>query len=493
MRRLRCVVCCLGYLFVASTWTVHAQTDGLQLRSTNQLANPPSAATATSRVAATSLPPDALPTGSQRRVGLGGCVSNAADLPSQLTLSDVLEQVMCKSPTMRQALANVQGQQASVELAESAFLPRVSANIEVAGNRIPNSNITSVSSSAYASLSLGWVLFDFGSRNATLEQARQTLVAAIATQDNSNLTTLTDTLRIYADALSVWGRLDSLREAEAAANQSTAIAQARYDAQLGSLAEKLQAQTAFAQATLDRTRAQGLWQSARGTLAVVMGLPVQQAIGLTDVESAFPSLDEAPAVEVLLAQARAEHPRMRSARAEISALRARLDAVRADSKGVVTLAGGASAARALGSGSASTDRSLGGAVVATVPLFNGAEERARSAQVQSQISAREAQLQIIERELDTEVWRSAQQIRTESESLGAARQLLTSALASHQVAVGRYKAGVGTLQDLLTAQAALANARAQLHEAKLTNVQARIRLTLVSGRLGVAAKMVAPM
>ena len=49
-----------------------------------------------------------------------------------------------------------------------------------------------------------------------------------------------------------------------------------------------------------------------------------------------------------------------------------------------------------------------------------------------------------------------------------ADDLLASATQSDEVALGRYKAGVGSVLDLLTAQSALAHARAQAIEARWT-------------------------
>ena len=413
------------------------------------------------------------------------CEALTPAVRDRLTLANVLEQVLCKSPALRQALLSINEQQANVDLAQLAFSPRYSATAEFAGNRVPNSNINAVNSSIAGSLNLSWIMFDFGARNANLEQARQTLSAAMATQDIGTLTALIDTLRIYADALSTWSKLDALREAETTANQSLVIAQARYDAQIGSLTEKLQAQTALAQATLDRTRANGAWQLASGTLAMAMGLPVMQTMGLADLGNAFPPLDELPVLDVLVSQAKNSHPRVSSLRAELRALQARLDSVRADGKGTVSLSGNAGASRSLDSNNSGTNRNIGGSIVANIPLFNGQEQKAREAQALSQIGSRQAQLEVVERELETEIWRASLQIRTETDSLIAAKQLLITATSGYQVAQGRYKAGVGSILDLLTAQTALANARSQLEEAKLANLQSRIRLSLAAGRLGI--------
>ncbi len=477
---------CCAILCAVHTWAA-AQTIGneqLLLRSSSQLAKPP--LPSTNSVPEQSQVPGQHSALLQHREWHSAL---ACELPNtvvreRLTLGDVLNHTLCKSPALRQALLGIQEQRASVDLAQAAFNPRYSATAEFAGNRVPNSNITAVNSSIAGSVNLSWILFDFGLRNANMEQARQSLSAAMAGQDNSLLTTLNETIRIYAEALSAWNKLDALREAESAANQSLVIAQARYDAQVGSLTEKLQAQTALAQALLDRTRADGVWLAARGALAVAMGLPVLQTLGLADIDSAFPNLEELPPTEDLLVQTKDSHPRIRVLRAEMRALQARLESVRADGRGSVSISGNAGASRSLGNGNSSPGRNVGGSIIASIPLFNDAEQNAREAQLQSQIGAREAQLQALERELETEVWRAAQQVRTETESLIAAKQLMATASTGYQITQGRYKAGVGTFLDVLTAQSAMANARTQLQESKLANMQSRIRLTLATARLG---------
>lgn len=483
--RYLCVIICATH-----TWTT-AQTivnEQLILRSSYHLAKLPLPSTDTAPLRSTMQGQhSALLKPQDWHASALVCESPSVFVRERLTLGDVLDHTLCKSPALRQALLGIQEQQANVDLAQFAFNPRFNAATDLTGNRVPNSNNTTINSSIAGSINLSWTLFDFGLRNANLEQARQTLSAAIAAQDNSLLTALNETIRIYTEALSVWNKLDALREAETAANQSLVIAQARYDAKVGSLTEKLQAQTALAQTVLDRTRADGVWLTARGTLAVAMGLPVIQTLNLADIDSAFPKMEELPPVEELLAQAKDTHPRIRSLRSEILALQARLESVRADGKGSVSVSGNAGASRSLGNIVSSSTRNVGGSIVANIPLFNDAELTAREAQVQSQIGNRQAQLLVIERELDIEVWRATQQIRTEIESLIAAKQLMATALIGYEVTKGRYKAGVGTLLDVLTAQTALANARTQLQESKLANMQSRIRLAVASARMGAIA------
>src|SRR5438067_255726 len=101
------------------------------------------------------------------------------------------------------------------------------------------------------------------------------------------------------------------------------------------------------------------------------------------------------------------------------------------------------------------------AITLRIPIFNGFKDSADLLQAREQARAAEADAQSVEQQIILQVWSSYQAVKTAELRVGTARDLLASALASAEVAQGRYKAGVGSILDLLTAQTALANARAQ--------------------------------
>ncbi len=76
-------------------------------------------------------------------------------------------------------------------------------------------------------------------------------------------------------------------------------------------------------------------------------------------------------------------------------------------------------------------------------------------------------------------------LHTAAARVRTADVLLASARQSEDVARGRYKAGVGTILDLLTAQAALASARAQQSQTRWTWATALAQLAHDVGVLGV--------
>ena len=67
----------------------------------------------------------------------------------------------------------------------------------------------------------------------------------------------------------------------------------------------------------------------------------------------------------------------------------------------------------------------------------------------------------LEDQVILDVWSSYYAVQTASQRVATTRDLLASAPQSADVARGRYKAGVGSILDLLTAQSALADARAR--------------------------------
>lgn len=402
---------------------------------------------------------------------------------SQLSLGDALAHTLCRSPSMRRALAEAAAQAAAVDISEQARRPTWSANAEYSAARNFNS-FGSSGRTASASLGLSWALLDFGQRSANLQAARQSLASALAEQDNAVLDAVRETVRQYGEAVVADASLRAAEEAEASAEQTAAAAQARYQAQVGNQIDRLQAQTALAQATLERVRAQSSWENARGQLALALGADIEQPLRLAAWEEwALPD-EDVPALTQLRDEARQQHPRLRSGLAQIDALRAQLDAVVAESRGNVNLSASAGSSRNWGAAGTGTIPTANASLVATIPVFNGRETEARKRQLVSQIDAREAELEAVRRSVDSQLWQAYQSMSTSRQSLLAAARLLTSASATLQVAQGRYKAGVGSMQDLLAAQSSLADARRQRVSALVEQLTARTQLSLATGRLG---------
>ncbi len=417
--------------------------------------------------------------------GTASCRDLSPSALRRLTLMDTVQHVLCKTPLYNQSILLVDEQVAGVDLAKSAYRPRMSANAELATNRIPvsNSGSGSLSASGTGSLGVSWVLFDSGVRSANLEQSRQTLSSARAAQQTAALNAINEALRLYVEAAAALSRLEALGETEAVARQSVQVARAKYDAQVASLSEKLQTETALAQATLDRVRGEGVWQTARGALATGMGFPVASSLELAPLSEAFPAAGARRFDAAWMESTKRDHPRLRGARADVLALKSRLDSVRAEDGVNVSLALGAGSTRDFSVRSGRFDSSVSGSVVASIPLFNHAEQQAREGQILAQIGSREEAIVQAERDVESELWRNIKQLETERQNFEAALVLLSTANQSYRITLGRYKAGVGSILELIATQVALASARSQLAQARISEAQARLKLEVAAGRI----------
>ena len=82
-----------------------------------------------------------------------------------------------------------------------------------------------------------------------------------------------------------------------------------------------------------------------------------------------------------------------------------------------------------------------------------------------------------------DVWTAYQNLITATQSLRTTADLLGSAEQSERVALGRYKAGMGNILDVLNAQSALASARQQRIQSTFNWNVSRATLAQAMGNL----------
>jgi outer membrane protein len=102
-----------------------------------------------------------------------------------------------------------------------------------------------------------------------------------------------------------------------------------------------------------------------------------------------------------------------------------------------------------------------GGLLFSVPLFTGFSQRYNVEQARADQESAQARLSSLEQQVVLEVWTSYYNLKTAEQRVRTSEDLLKSATESYRVALGRYKAGVGSILDLLSAQSALESARAQ--------------------------------
>ena len=383
-----------------------------------------------------------------------------------LCLSDIIDIALLNSKQTRRSWFSARAAAASYGSAKGAFLPEIDASVigneqktVSSGTRKPSETHTYT-----GNISLNWLLFDFGGREASVEALREALYAADWDHNAAIQSVILQVQQAYYDYFATKALLEAQQSAVKESRANLDAAENRHTNGIATIADVLQSRTALSQSELTLETLQGRIMTTRGILATAMGLPAN-----TDFEVDFP-LGDIPlerakkSVDDYLAAALKNRPDLAAARARALEAESRLKAVRAQGYPAITANGNVGRL----SYNSPTDRNNihSGSIGISVPLFTGNSHRydvlAAGAQADEAFSGAENMKDLVV----LEVWTSYYSLETAEKQVMTSADLLKSASQNQEVAAERYKSGVGNIIDLLTAQAALENARAQQIQAR---------------------------
>ena len=228
---------------------------------------------------------------------------------------------------------------------------------------------------------------------------------------------------------------------------------------MGSGSDVLQARASQAKAQLAAERAQGEQRKAHATLGFLMGLPPATPLPL-------PALLDAPAdatvaeLDQWLSEARARHPQIAAAQAQVGAAEARAEATRKEGLATVDFTYAYYANGYPNQGlSALGTRVTNVGVALSIPLFEGFSRQYRVRGAQAQVEQNRANLQWVQQQVALEVLKAHAEASAALHTASFASQLLSAAEAAAQSAQRRHDKGAADIMELLSAQNALAEAR----------------------------------
>ena len=217
-----------------------------------------------------------------------------------------------------------------------------------------------------------------------------------------------------------------------------------------------------------------------------MGLSVNAALPIApedDEHSAEADLEE---VAAYLRSAEAIRPDLAAARARAEQIRANVGVVKARGRPQIRAEG--SAERLYVDSSDDEQDTYTATLQFDLPLFTGFSQHYDVRRAEALAEAERARLAALEQDAALQVWTSYHDAQTARQRLRTSEDLLESATENQQVAAGRYQAGVGTILDLVTAQAALQEARATVVQARADWRIALAELAYYSGSLGPSSR-----
>ena len=423
------------------------------------------------------------------------------------SLPDLIDLAESNNPATRIAWNEARRVALAAGIAESAYLPKVTASAIVAAQGTNTSgsalgqgfNGSASARGTISALSVQWLLFDFGERAAVIDAAKQaSVISNIAFTAAHQQVIYNVAVAFYANA-AAQARLTTAKQSLENARAVQAAAEDRYSHEIGTTVEAAQARQATAQANLALVQATGTAQDAYLALISAMGISPLTRIKVADAGGRKLSPTTGAPVESIISESVSRRPDVLSAYAAEKASLANIQAARAEFLPKLFLSatgthnsGGLNVTAIPGAGqqgSATLNLSgghLGGTILAgvSVPLYDGGTRAAALEQARAAADTAEAHLTRVRDEAVREIVLADNAMRTSLSAYSAAEALRTAAQTTFDAALGAYRSGVGSITDATAAQTQLLLAQNASSDAYSTALSAAATLALATGALG---------
>lgn len=402
----------------------------------------------------------------------------------QLTLLDVVDLALRNNPATRASWAQARVAADVFGSVRGRYYPTFDGSVSASRTRSPaTAGRTAGERTEYGpSIALNYLLFDFGGRSGSVETARQKLFAADLTHNATLQNVVLQAETAYFSYMATLALLGAERSAIAEAEANLTSAEQRNKVGLATIADVLQARTALSQERLNLETIEGNLQAARGSLASALGLPPNLPFDLKALPAAIPVGTISQTVDSVMNDALRNRPDLAAARAQAAAAVAQVRVARSAELPALTF--GSNAGRTYSVPPLFSGPSYGLSVGMSIPIFNGFSRQYDVAAARAQADAIAALADQTRQNVITQVFVSYYALQTAERRVATADDLLVSARQSAEVATGRYREGVGSILELLTAQSVLANARAQQVQARWQWYTSLVQLARDAGVLG---------
>ena len=329
------------------------------------------------------------------------------------------------------------------------------------------------------SISLSYVLFDFGKRAADKEATGYRLLAANLAQNRVLQDVAFQVEQAYYRVLGFEQLVHATRESLKNFQTALDAAQRRRDSGLATVADVYRSETQVGQSQLVLSRNEGELSKARGLLAATVGLPVNFSLQLQPMTAQPPVTEITQSMDDLLKEAKANRPDLVAAEARARAAQA---TARAESRaGLPSLQFVSQYGRQIYTNTLTAQDAYSFGLNLNIPIFSGFGDTYRVRRREEEAKIAETVRDQIYTQTEQDVWQAYFDLQTAATSISSSENLVKSASQSAEAAVARYQGGVGNLLDLITAQLDDTNAKVQQIQSQLDWYQALARLNFALG------------
>lgn len=414
-----------------------------------------------------------------------------------LSLRDALDRSLCNDPKVRSAWRDIKVKAAELGQAKAAYLPTISGDYQgirddsvtdVQGHPTLSSSNRAFIQTVDATASL--VIWDFGSRSAASRAAREMVVSATAAYRSALQTAVAQVAKDYFGALGAAGQAVAMRQAMESADSTAKAAKARVEHGVAPISDQLQAETSLQEAVYASQKADSDLRTAKGVLALDMGLDPSAKYAIPDIVTMSPlsGFGGAPARD-LLQEADDGDPDIASAVAQLNAAQAQVDKAKADGLPTVSLTSKYTRNNqpaSLGLGIPefpATGRDWYVGVQVRIPIFDGFLRTYQIREAQAKVAEQEEAVRDARKQVASGVWTEYEAVTASGENVQSSQRLLSIADRSFEAANRRYEMGAGSILEVLNAQSALARAQKERVSSLTDFATATLQLAAKLGRL----------
>jgi len=412
------------------------------------------------------------------------------DLPALIDLAEQL------SPETREAWNQARAAAAAAGVARSAYLPQLAIDalggvqrtpLAAPSNLVPKGYFISDTREVIPTLTVKWLLFDFGRRDASLDHANaMTFVANVAFTGAHQKLVYTVSHDYYALGASI-GKLLAAKKSVETAQVDDAAVSARRRHGVATSVEQARSDRQLAQARFALVRAQGASDLARATLVADIGLPAGTPLDVTTSEEQALPLPPAATVARYVDDALASRPDLIAAKGRIDAAEAAAREAQADFRPTISAMGQAlfnDGQLRSDSGPWSSVHKAGASVFLRFEwnLFDGGARRSRLALANAE---RDAAVDAYHQARDVagrQVAEAFSSLQTALASADAAREVTRTATIAHDSTLAAFRNGLATFDDLAGEANALTMAQSDEEDARAGAFTAAAALALATGQ-----------
>ncbi len=341
-------------------------------------------------------------------------------------------------------------------------------------------------------LGLKWLLLDFGRRGATMDAAKERLLAANLGFNRSHQDLAFRVQRAFYALTSIRARIAVAQSALDAARAVQGAAESRSAQGLETVPEVLLARQQAVQAEFDLEDVAAKERDAQVALAESIGILPTTPLQVVDFSALAlpPALEDS--VERVIDRALEQRPDLIAKVAVVREKEAAVRRARADYFPTLSLGadvGGELARFRYDVGSVTTNWSnigqltYGAGLRLEWQLFEGGARERKVELAEAERRAAEQEVSAARDRAINEVWKAYTDVRLGFRRLDVASALVKASESSYEAILRSYRLGLGTLVDLLAARRELSRARFQEVDTKLQLLDASVALAFSTGEV----------